>query len=109
MCLCVCRDRNEGGGGRCATFIKLGLPYRVLGLGKELEYVVVEVWVGLDGVAIINFYNPCRKLELDKMEDVEGQNRRKVVWCGDYNAHNPLWGGKKLDENGQLEFRSCWI
>lgn len=98
----VRQDRNEGGGGGCATFIKRGLPYRVLGLGKELEYVMVEVWVGLDSVAIINFYNPCRKLELGKMEEFEGQDRRKVVWCGNFNAHSPLWGGKKLDENGRV-------
>jgi len=30
----VHRDRSTGGGGGCATFIKLGLPYRTLGLGK---------------------------------------------------------------------------
>ncbi|KAI2660328.1 putative RNA-directed DNA polymerase from transposon BS [Labeo rohita] len=53
----VRRDRDEGSAGGCATFIKQGLPYRILGLGKELEYVVVEV---------------------------------------------PLWGGKKLDRNGQV-------
>lgn len=98
----VRRDRKEGGGEGCVTFIKQGLPYRILGLGKELEYVAVKVWIGLDSITIINFYNPCRRLDLNTMEEVEGQDRRKVVWCVDFNAHSPLWGGKKLDRNGQV-------
>lgn len=66
--MAVRRDRKEGGGGGCVTFIKQGLPYRILGLGKELEYVAVEVWIGLDSITIINFYNPCRRLDLNTME-----------------------------------------
>ncbi|KAL0148922.1 hypothetical protein M9458_055726 [Cirrhinus mrigala] len=56
----------------CIQEIDEGSGGGILGLGKELEYVVVE-------------------------------DRRKVVWCGDFNAHRPLWGGKKLDRNGQAK------
>lgn len=37
----VRRDRNQGGGGGCASFIKQGLPHRVLDKGEELEFLVV--------------------------------------------------------------------
>jgi len=51
----------------------------------------------MENLVIIHFYNPCKRLELGLMEEVEGQEGRKVVWCGDFNAHNPLWGGKRVD------------
>lgn len=56
----VRRDRIEGAGGGCITFIKQGIPYRVLGIGREQEYVVVEMWAGKE-VTIVNYYNPCKK------------------------------------------------
>ena len=89
-------------GGGCATFIKEGVPYRVLGKGQEKDYVVVEVWGAGGALVIINFYNPCNKLELNKLMRIEGQDRRKIVWCGDFNSHNTLWGGERTDSNGQI-------
>jgi hypothetical protein len=41
-------------------------------------------------------------LGLEVLERVEGQNRTKVMWCGDFNAHNTLLGGKRIDGNGQV-------
>ena len=29
----VRRDREEGAGGGCATFVRQGIPYKVLGVG----------------------------------------------------------------------------
>jgi len=40
----VRQDRTEGIGGGCVTFIKKGIPYRILGIGREQEYVVVKIW-----------------------------------------------------------------
>lgn len=98
----VRRDREQGHGGGCATFIKRGIPYRVLGLGKEHEYVVVEVWAEGKKIAIMNFYNPCKQLKYSELEQVEGQENDNVIWCGDFNAHSTLWGGDKTDSNGQV-------
>lgn len=60
------RDREKGSGGGCITFIKQGVPYRVLGIGKEQEYVVVEVWAENKKIVVINYYNPCRQLQLNE-------------------------------------------
>jgi len=41
------RDRNTGeGGGGCAIFIKTEIPYRILEIGEEQEYIVMEGDVG---------------------------------------------------------------
>ena len=34
--------------------------------------------------------------------NVEGQDRRRVMWCGDFNTHSTLWGGLRTDVNGQV-------
>ena len=84
----------------CVIFIKQGVPFRVLELGVELEYIVVEVWEEGREVVVVNFYNPCKRLELEKLLVVKGKDRRRVVWCGDFNAHSTLWGGSQTDVNG---------
>ena len=96
------RDREEGAGGGCVTFVRQGIPYRVLGVGAEQEYVAIEVWGESKKLVVINYYNLCKKLELNKLREVEGQSRNNVIWCGDFNAHNTLWGSERMDRNGQV-------
>lgn len=98
----VRRDREEGNGGGCVTFIKSEMQYRMVGKGREMEYVVVEVWKGDKSVVIINFYNPCRQMTLEDMLKIEGQSRERVIWCGDFNAHSSMWGGSVTDRNGKV-------
>lgn len=98
----VRQDRENGGGGGCITFIRQGIPHRVLGIGKEQEYVVVETWGERKRIVVINYYNPCRKLDINNLEEIEGQDNNNIVWCGDFNAHNALWGSEKMDSNGQV-------
>lgn len=54
------RDREQGSVGGCATFVSKGVPYRVLGTGKEQEYVVVEVWAEKKRIVVINYCNPYK-------------------------------------------------
>lgn len=41
-------------------------------------------------------------MELDKLKEVHGQDKCGVIWCGDLNAHNTLWGGRHIDVTGQV-------
>lgn len=74
----------------------------MLGIGKDLEYLLVEVWVDKKKILVINYYNPGNLLELNKLEEIEGQDRNNVTGCGDFNAHKTLWGGEKTDNNGHV-------
>lgn len=97
------RDRkSEGGGGGCAVFIKNQIQYRVVGIGEEQEYIVVEVWERCGVIRIINYYNPCKKLDIEKLLNIEGQDSQKVIWCADFNAHSSMWGRTRTDTNGKI-------
>uniref|UniRef100_A0A3B5QAR3 Reverse transcriptase domain-containing protein n=1 Tax=Xiphophorus maculatus TaxID=8083 RepID=A0A3B5QAR3_XIPMA len=98
----VRRDRQEErGGGGCGIFIKQGIQYQVLGKGKELEYIVIEIWEQEGKFKIINFYNPCKTLSIEILEELTEYLEGKIIWCGDFNANSTLWG-KSNDRNGQV-------
>lgn len=70
----------------------------------------MEVWVERKKIVVINYYNPCKQLELNELERVEGHDSDNVIWCGDFNAHNTLWGGERTYNNGRTieDLGSVW-
>lgn len=80
----VRRDREEGNGGGCVTFIGKGVQYRKVAIGKTSEYVVVEVWDQGKKYVIINVYDPCKRLEMNELEKIEGQDDERVIWLSGY-------------------------
>lgn len=61
---------------------------------------MTEIWLNKRKIVIINLYNPYKKLKIEELENLDQGNQ--VIWCGDFNAHNTLWGGKSTDYNGQI-------
>ena len=83
--------------------MKEGLPYRELIVGDDSECVAVEMWwTRGDSVIIVNFYNPCNDLTVEYLERVVQREGKRVVWCGDFNAHNSLWGCDVTNRNGEV-------
>lgn len=46
-------------------------------VGKQQEYV--ETWGERKTIAVINYYNLCRKLDINKLEEIEGQDNNNIV------------------------------
>lgn len=67
------------------------------------QYIVVEVWDRAETLVVINYYNPCKKLSTDKLQQIQGQNRPRVVWCADFSAHSAVWGRSQTDTNGKVK------
>lgn len=78
--IAVRHDRKEGNGTGCLTLIKEGIPYKIIDREGDLEYVGSEVWIGGKVIMVINFYNPCIKLELSKLEEIDMKGN--IIWCG---------------------------
>ncbi|XP_059411379.1 uncharacterized protein LOC132144830 [Carassius carassius] len=95
-------DRKDRQGGGVATFVQDGLRYKVENMGQEYESVVVKIWIGNDQVSVVNFYNPSKRLSIEDLGAVSGQSQGKIVWCGDFNSYNVLWGSLNTDANGVI-------
>lgn len=96
------KDREMGAGGGVATFIQQGLNYRILSLHKEMEVIVTEIWVDNINFVVVNLYNPCQKITREMLESVPVNWNSRIIFCGDFNAHNTLWGSIKTDDNGDI-------
>ncbi len=51
---------------------------------------------------MVNFYNPCNELTLDELNIIRTKAGENLIWCGDFNAHNSLWGSLCTDWNEGL-------
>ncbi|KAI2646629.1 RNA-directed DNA polymerase from mobile element jockey [Labeo rohita] len=96
------KDRETGKGGGVATFIKNGIRYKLISKGIDNESVVIRVWSGESSIKVVNFYNPCSRLNTDILESVCGSMQGKIVVCGDFNTHSTLWGSNDADNNGSV-------
>lgn len=72
------------------------------GLFTQLECVAVSEWGKCGRMSVVNFYNPSLNLIVDDLEDIMEAVQGLVVWVGDFNAHNPLWGSGHRDTNGEV-------
>jgi len=98
------RTNNKIGGG-CITFIKDGLAYREVPSPEDIECVIVEICSTKEegNIKLINFYNPCKNLDINKLNEIARDCIQKEIWCGDdFNAHNSLWGSNYTDSNGNI-------
>ena len=96
------RDRGKGRGGGVPTFIQNGISYKVLGVNKNHELIVTRVWTKRGPVNIVNYYNPCGKLDESILENILEPAQGNMVWCGDFNSHHLLWGSDHTDSNGYI-------
>lgn len=95
----VRKDRDMVGGG-VATFVQQGINYRILEMNEDVEVVLVDIWIDKTRLRIINFYNPCKVIVRKALESLCEVGHGNILFCGDFNAHNTLWGGTKTDVNG---------
>lgn len=99
---CLRVDRSDRSGGGCATFVKIGLQYRIIDISSNLECLAVEIWSNQNSITVLNYHNPCQPLVLSDFDEIMEKIRCPVVWIGDFNAHNPLCGSDHRDKNGVI-------
>lgn len=74
-----------------ATFVQNGRRLNEdLNIGKEYESAMIKIWTGRD--EMVNYYNPCNRLNPNTLNTAGGLILAKVICCGDFNAHSTMWG-----------------
>ncbi|MGL5710892.1 MAG: hypothetical protein ACRCW9_08665 [Cetobacterium sp.] len=73
------KDREIGTGGGIVTFIEQGVRFREIS-NNEKEAIIVEIWTDQNSFKMINFYNPCKRLKKEKLEELLKLSGDKVVW-----------------------------
>ena len=99
------RDRVAPGGnvgGGCAVFLRIGIQYKACECESSLECQIIEVWSPQGKISVLNYYNPCNQLVLTELEALVSRISTPLIWTGDFNAHNPLWGSQGKDANGAV-------
>ena len=95
-------DHAHGG---VAIMVNKGLEHSVIDIRTTLQAVAVKVRLG-SIVTVCSIYLPPEgddfTLNLTDFEDLMSQLPSPVMVLGDFNAHNPRWGGSKLDPRGQM-------
>ncbi|MGL4483764.1 MAG: hypothetical protein ACRCUS_02345 [Anaerovoracaceae bacterium] len=77
-------DRKEGIGAGCVTFIKEDISFREIEKGSDQEYIVIAAWIKGVELIIINYYNPCKKLDIGNLTEdgMRGRERTKGKYPG---------------------------
>lgn len=96
---CLRQDRMSPIGGEVATLIKDKVPARRLKMtaNSAIECLAVEVFLTDSKISICNIYHAEQETDEKFLYDIYIQLPSTAIFCGDFNPHNPLWGGK----NGQ--------
>jgi hypothetical protein len=102
------RDGSLGkkGGGGVLIGIRNGLVYKPLVLDvciENMEIMAIKVFLSsTNAITVINLYNPCLSIDKNGFDNLLNYVSGRVIICGDFNAHNVLWGSKKNDKNGTV-------
>ena len=98
------KSRKTHRGGGCAFYVHDSLNYDYPSLDTNCEIQLINVHVDNSIYSVINYYNPCKKLEEDDMKLLLHQvkDTTKLLIVGDFNSHNTLWGSVKTDNIGHL-------
>ena len=97
---CINKPRLTGRRGGCATYIRHDISYKIIDTPIDQEYQITSIEYGKTHLAIINFYNPCKKLEATYLNSIIKYAGQRFLICGDFNSHNSIWGSSNTDHNG---------
>lgn len=95
-------DRPAGvRGGGCAIFVHSSVSYRDLNITSDLECAAIEVFFADHSISLVNIYS-ASDFNLSNFQNILTQLPSKPVLCGDFNAHNTLWGSDHTDKKGRV-------
>ena len=102
--LCKQGHFNQRYHGGVALYIHSSCPYQAITIQSPLQVVAARVQLhGYPVITIASIYIPGRThVNLAELLNIAAQLPRPFFLLGDFNGHNPLWGGTNTDVRGRL-------
>ena len=92
-------ERAKGG---AAIIVKKSLQHSQIALQTNLQAAAVSVVLQKRITVCSVYLPPDLHLEIKDLQDLVNQLPTPYLILGDFNAHNPLWGGDILDSKGRI-------
>ena len=67
----------------------------------EEEYQKIDIVINNQIFTLINYYNPCKKINLVNLNKLLENCQQNMIIVGDFNSHSYRWGSSKNDYNGK--------
>lgn len=96
------KNRDPGGRGGLAIYVHNSVTYQEMETNPQEEYQRIDIFSLKGVISVFNYYNPCKKIELVKLEEMTKTCKNEFILVGDFNAHSFLWGSNKEDANGKV-------
>ena len=95
----VLSDRAKGG---AAVICSKSLQHSPISLTTTLQAVAVQLILDKTITVCSIYLPPDLVLNKNELQNLISQLPAPFLLLGDFNAHNPLWGGSTLDNRGQI-------
>lgn len=95
----VRKDRIGAPKGGVLTLVNRAISFSTLTCPDDVESIGIRLMSSNGNLNIFNVYNPGVEILPDVYRSFFVSNS---IICGDFNAHNPLWGATKTDARGTI-------
>ena len=84
-----------------SILVRQGIIHSHLQLGTSLQATAVRITLSKTITLCSIYIPPSSAISLHDMDDLVRQLPTPYMLLGDFNSHNPLWGGNTIDGKGQ--------
>lgn len=90
---------------RSVLFVRAGLPQSPVDLSavsnNSAEYTAVSIrYKNVDFTVVSVYVPPSCKWDVGELYEVKRRSSGHLILCGDFNAHNKIWGDRKNTRRG---------
>ena len=94
---------TETGSGGVGLLIKSSYLHRAIPIDTDLQAIAVSITIGKKAYSICSIYiPPSNSLKIEDLNNLKNQLPSPVIFLGDFNAHNPLWGSSYTNTKGTI-------
>ena len=94
---------TDEGSGDVGILVKNTHLHRNLPLTTNFQAVAASVTIGKKAYRICSIYIPPRcDIDVKDLDNIKNQLPSPIIFMGDFNAHNPMWGCVSTSPKGRM-------